>query len=213
MTPPFHPEEVYQADLGVVDDRGMARVESVRCLGLWDFHTLVERRMLLVRFPGHVGCLVMAHQKKGLSESRLSSHLMERSVKSPGRSKLLGAAWKVIMRGVKGAGAEGKRLLRQVGALIKTIAGMESQLPLKPVWGGLPRADENGRIIDEPPSYDEEEKQIIALREPLSQFLKDTQEIRRQSRKQGADTAVQRKRACPSCLFQCVPGAAWVFQE
>jgi len=75
---------------------------------------------------------------------------------------------------MRGTVAEGKQLLRQAGALIKKISEMESEFPLKTVWGGLPRGDEAGRIIDEPPIYDEEEKQVIALREPLSQFLKDT---------------------------------------
>jgi hypothetical protein len=50
---------------------------------------------------------------------------------------------------------------------------MAAPCPLKPVFGGLPRADEHGRIVDEPASYDEEERQIVALRGPLSQFLKD----------------------------------------
>ena len=66
-----------------------------------------------------------------------------------------------------------KRLLRAAGALLKSISGMTAQYPLKPVFGGLPRADQQSRIIDEPASYDEEERHIVALREPLSQFLKD----------------------------------------
>jgi hypothetical protein len=66
-----------------------------------------------------------------------------------------------------------KQLSRTAGALPRTISGMAAPCPLKPVFGGLPRADEHGRITDEPASCDEEERQIVALREPLSQFLKD----------------------------------------
>jgi len=66
-----------------------------------------------------------------------------------------------------------EQLLRTAGALPGTISGMAAPCPLKPVFGGLPRADEHGRIIDEPASYDEEERQMVALREPLSQFLED----------------------------------------
>lgn len=54
------------------------------------------------------------------------------------------------------------------------ISIMKSEYPLKPVWGGLPRADQEGRSVDEPPVCDEAERQILALREPLSCFLKDT---------------------------------------
>jgi len=57
------------------------------------------------------------------------------------------------------------------------ISKMKSEYPLKPVWGGLPRADQAGRIVDEPPVYDEAEREILALREPLSGVLKDTKRL------------------------------------
>jgi hypothetical protein len=71
-------------------------------------------------------------------------------------------------------GSDAAHLTQRVKALITTISSMESEYPLKPVWGGLPRGDEHGRIVDEPPVYDEAEQQILALREPLTCFLKDT---------------------------------------
>jgi hypothetical protein len=71
-------------------------------------------------------------------------------------------------------GSDAARLIQRVKALITTISSMKSDYPLKPVWGGLPRGDQEGRIVDEPPVYDEAEQQMLALREPLSCFLKDT---------------------------------------
>lgn len=74
-------------------------------------------------------------------------------------------------------GAEAVRLTQRVRALISSVSGMKSEYPLKPVWGGLPRGDQDGRIVDEPPVYEEAEREILALREPLSGMLKDTKRL------------------------------------
>jgi hypothetical protein len=60
-------------------------------------------------------------------------------------------------------GSDAAHLIQRVKALITTISIMKSEYPLKPVWGGLPRGDEHGRIVDEPPVYDEAEQQIPDL--------------------------------------------------
>ena len=68
--------------------------------------------------------------------------------------------------------AQRNQLVRRANALLKQIAGMGASCPLKPVWGGLPQLDSDGQI--EPPKFTAEERQIIGLREPLSEFLVDT---------------------------------------
>jgi len=50
--------------------------------------------------------------------------------------------------------SDAAQLMQRVKALITTISSMKSDHPLKPVWGGLPRGDQEGRIVDEPPVYD-----------------------------------------------------------
>ena len=74
-------------------------------------------------------------------------------------------------------GSDAAQLVQRVKALITTISSMKSEHPLKPVWGGLPRGDQDGRIVDEPPVYDEAEREILALREPLSGVLKDAKRL------------------------------------
>jgi hypothetical protein len=77
------------------------------------------------------------------------------------------------MGDMQGRDADYRRLARRLGGLIKQLTMMKAEHPLKPVWGGLPRADSEHRVIDEPPQYDDEELEVLALREPLSEFLRD----------------------------------------
>jgi len=74
---------------------------------------------------------------------------------------------------MQGRDAAHRQLVRRFGSLIKQISPMEAEHPLKPVWAGLPRADSNHCAVDEPPQYSHEELEVLALRKPLSELLKD----------------------------------------
>ena len=51
-------------------------------------------------------------------------------------------------------GSDAAQLVQRIKALLTTISSMKSEHPLKPVWGGLPRGDQDGRIaLPERPGF------------------------------------------------------------
>ncbi|HYL92979.1 MAG TPA: helix-turn-helix transcriptional regulator [Alphaproteobacteria bacterium] len=75
---------------------------------------------------------------------------------------------------MKREGSEKSRLLREGKSLLTSITSMSALYPLRPVWPGLASFVPNWGIA-EPPEASDEEKEIDALHEPLTQFLKDLQ--------------------------------------
>lgn len=68
------------------------------------------------------------------------------------QSVLISESPSKIMRGLGATDPGVKPMLRTADALLRTFSAMTVPYPLKPVFAGLPRADEHGRIIGEPAS-------------------------------------------------------------
>jgi DNA-binding XRE family transcriptional regulator len=68
--------------------------------------------------------------------------------------------------------SERERLRKEAARLLRLVERMTAAFPLAPIWPGLAAAKADHTIGD-PPAPTAEDKEIDALRGPLSEFLKD----------------------------------------
>lgn len=68
--------------------------------------------------------------------------------------------------------SERERLRKEAARLLRLVEQMTAAFPLAPIWPGLAAA-KSDHTIGDPPAPTGEDREIYALRGPLSQFLKD----------------------------------------